>query len=89
MYKFPLGPISIMSALVLFAMLTLNFGAAFGKDNASKTYRCAAKDAVGIEENGTLDKSDPGAEISRQHFDRRNVPVAVEIGRQASIASGH
>ena len=33
MYKFPLQSISIMRALVLFAMLTLNLGVAFGRDD--------------------------------------------------------
>jgi hypothetical protein len=75
MYKFSSQPISIMGALVLFAMLTLNLGAAFGRNDPSKTYRCTAKDAVGIQDNGTLDKSDPGAEIRRQHFDRMVITV--------------
>jgi hypothetical protein len=70
MYKFPSPPISIMCALILCALPTSNVGAAFGRKDASETYRCTAKDAVGIQDNGTLDKSDPGAEIRRQHFDR-------------------
>ena len=56
-------------------MLTLNLEAAFGQDNASKTYRCTAKDAAAVKDNGTLDKSDPGAEISRQHLDRMVISV--------------
>lgn len=75
MYKFPSQPISIACALVLFAMLTLNLGAAFGRDNASKTYRCTAKDAVGVEPDGTLNKDDPGAKFSREHFDRMVIDV--------------
>ena len=75
MYNFPLRSISITRALVLFAMLTLNLGAAFGKASASKTYRCTAKDAVAVEDNGTLDKSDPGAEVRRQLFDRMVISV--------------
>jgi hypothetical protein len=75
MYKFPSRSTSISRALILFAMLTLNFGVAFGRDDPGKTYRCTAKDAVGIQDNGTLDKSDPGAEIRRQHFDRMIISV--------------
>lgn len=75
MHKFPLQSISIALALVLFAMLTLNLGVAFGRDDPGKTYRCTAKDAVGIQDNGTLDKSDPGAEIRRQHFDQMAISV--------------
>jgi len=75
MYNFPLRSISITRALVLFAMLTLNFGAAFGRNDVNKTYRCTAKDAVGIQDNGTLDKSDPGAGIGRKHFDRMIISV--------------
>ena len=65
----------VMCALVLFATLTLNLQAAFGGDDASTTYRCTAKDAVGIEANGTLDKSDPGAEIKIKEFWRVVVDV--------------
>ena len=54
MYKFPSQPISIMRAFVLFAMLTLNLEVAFGRDNTSKTYRCTAKDAVSVQDDGTL-----------------------------------
>ena len=75
MYKFPLQPISTARALVLFAMLTLSLQAAFGQDNASKTYRCTAKDAVVVEDDGTLSKDDPRAEIGRQHFDRMVISV--------------
>ena len=74
MDKFPSPPISIACALVLFAMLTLNLGAAFGRE-ATKTYRCTAKDAVGVQPNGTLDKDDPGAKFSREHFDRMVIDV--------------
>ena len=38
MYKSPLRPISIMCAFVLFAILPLNLGAAFARDETSKTY---------------------------------------------------
>jgi hypothetical protein len=56
-------------------MLTLNFGVAFGRNDPGMTYRCTAKDAVGIQDNGTLNKSDPGAGIRRQHFDRMIISV--------------
>ena len=74
MYKFPSASIFI-TRLVIFATLTLNLEDAFGQDNASRTYQCAAKDAVAVEDNGTLDKSDPGAEVRRQHFDRMVISV--------------
>jgi hypothetical protein len=74
MYKLPSQPISIMCALALIAMPTFDAGAAFGR-NADKTYRCTAKDAVGIEDNGTLAKNDPGAEIHRKHFDKMVIDV--------------
>lgn len=76
MYKFPLRPISIMYALLLCAMLTLNLGRAFGRNDAGKTYRCTAMDAVVVEDNGTLDKDDPRAEIGRKHFDRMVIDIA-------------
>jgi len=62
-------------ALVLLEMLTLNLGAAFAQDNASRIFRCTAKDAVGVQNNGTLDKSDPGVKISRRHFDQMVISV--------------
>ena len=43
-------------ALVLFAMVTLNLGAAFAQDKTSTTYRCTPKDAVNILQDGTLNK---------------------------------
>jgi len=55
-------------------MLTLNLGAAFGRD-ATKTYRCTAKDAVAVEPDGTLNKEDPGAKIGREHFDQMVISV--------------
>ena len=85
MYKFPSPPISIICAFVLCALPTSHVGAAFGRD-ASTTYRCTAKDAVGIQDNGTLDKSDPGAEIRRQHFDR--VTISVPQGDVSYPGSG-
>jgi hypothetical protein len=75
MYKYPQQPISITSTLILFATLTMNLGAAFGKDDPNKTYRCTAKDAVVVEENGTLDKDDPRAKIAREYFDQMVITV--------------
>ncbi len=53
MYKFSYHSRFLSLALVLFAMLTLNLGTAFGLD---KTYRCTTKDAVSILQDGTLNK---------------------------------
>jgi len=75
MRKFPSQPVSIASALVLFAMLTLNLAAAFGQDNATRTYQCSSKDAVVIEDNGTLTKGDLRAEAFRDYFDQMIITV--------------
>ena len=58
--------ISVARALVLFATLTLNVTIALGQNDAGKTYRCTAKDAVSLQDNGTLGKA--GAE-TRRKFD--------------------
>ncbi len=58
--------ISIARMAVLFAILTS--GPAFTRDAASKTYRCTAKDAVSLEDNGTLDKN-PIGYARRKYFD--------------------
>jgi hypothetical protein len=52
--------------VVLFALLAS--GAAFGRDPAGKTYRCTAKDAVSLEDNGTLEKN-PIGDARRKYFD--------------------
>ncbi len=74
MCKFPSQLIFITCALVLFAVPILNLGAAFGRE-ATKTYRCTAKDAVAVEPDGTLSKDDPGAKFAREHFDRMVITV--------------
>jgi hypothetical protein len=74
MCKLPSQPISITFALAVVAILILDSGAAFGRD-ADKIYRCTAKDAVGIEDDGTLAKNDPGAEFHRNHFDKMTIDV--------------
>jgi hypothetical protein len=58
--------ISIVRMVVLFAILTS--GAAFGGDAVGKTYRCTAKDAISLEDNGTLDKN-PIGDARRKYFD--------------------
>jgi hypothetical protein len=60
--------ISMIRAFVLFAMLTLNLGVAFGRNDASKTYRCTAKDAVSLQDNGTVDR-DSIAKAYRKNLD--------------------
>jgi hypothetical protein len=67
MYKFPSQLVSIMRAFVLLAVLTLNLGVAFGRDDTSKTYRCTAKDSVSVQDDGTLTKGI--GEIHRKYFD--------------------
>lgn len=58
----------ITRTLVLFAVLALALGAALGQNDASKAYRCTAKDAVTIRDDGTFDK-DPIAEARRKCYD--------------------
>ena len=58
-----------MRLFVVFAILTLNFGVAFARDETSKTYRCTAKDAVSILEDGTLDK-EVGKQVALKAFDK-------------------
>jgi hypothetical protein len=79
MYKFPSHPIPIMCAFVLFAMLMLNLGVAYGRDNTSKTYRCTAKDAVGIQDDGTLNRTKEITEVGREHFDGMAINVQTGI----------
>jgi hypothetical protein len=79
MYKFLSQPTSIACTLVLFAMLTLGFGVAFGRDDTSKTYRCTAKDAVSVQADGTFNKEKEIGEIGREHFDRMVINVQTGI----------
>ena len=58
----------IIRTLVLFAVLVLDLGAALGQNDGSKAYRCTAKDAVTIRDDGTFDK-DPIAEARRKYYD--------------------
>ena len=62
---------ALVRMVVLFAILAS--GAAFGRD-ADKTYRCTAKDAVSLEDNGTLDKN-PIGDVRRKYFDGMVVDV--------------
>jgi hypothetical protein len=55
--------------LLLFAMLTLDLGVALGQNDDSTAYRCTAKDAVTIRDDGTFDK-DPIAEARRMYYDK-------------------
>jgi hypothetical protein len=52
----------------LFAVLTLDFEVALGQNDASNAYKCTAKDAVTIRDDGTFDK-DPIAEARRKYYD--------------------
>ena len=74
MYKSPLQSISIMCALVLFAILSLNLGTAFARDETSKTYRCITKDAVSILQDGTLNKEVGKAAL--EYFDKIVINVS-------------
>ena len=57
----------IIRAFVLLAILTMNFGMAFGRDDTGKTYRCTARDSVSVQDDGTLTKA--FSEVHRKHFD--------------------
>ena len=50
-------------------MLTLDLGVALAQNNNSTAYRCTAKDAVTIRDDGTFDK-DPIAEARRKYYDK-------------------
>jgi hypothetical protein len=68
-------------SVVLFAILT---SAAFGRDDAGKTYRCTAKDAVSLENNGALEKN-PLADARRKYFDGMVIDL---IGGDVTYPSG-
>jgi hypothetical protein len=53
----------------LLAVLTLDLGVALGQNDDSTAYRCTAKDAVTIRDDGTFDK-DPIAEARRKYYDK-------------------
>ncbi len=55
--------------LFLLAMLTLDLGVALGQNDTRTAYRCTAKDAVTIRDDGTFDK-DPIAEARRKYYDK-------------------
>ena len=69
-------------SVVLFSILTL--GVTFGRDAAGKTYRCTAKDAISLEDNGTLDKN-PLADARRKYFDGMVIDL---IGGEVTYPSG-
>jgi hypothetical protein len=50
-------------------VLTLDLGVALGQNDDSTAYRCTAKDAVTIRDDGTFDK-DPIAEARRKYYDK-------------------
>jgi hypothetical protein len=53
----------------LLAVLTLDLGVALAENDNSTPYRCTAKDAVTIRDDGTFDK-DPIAEARRKYYDK-------------------
>ncbi len=73
-------------ALAISLVLMAALAGSFGRADEATTYRCTAKDAVGIEPDGTLDKNNPGAEIKRKHFWR--VVIDVRSGRISFPESG-
>ncbi len=72
--------------LATFVALILTLSGGFGRADEGTIYRCTAKDAVGIQPDGTLDKNDPGAEIKRKQFWR--VVIDVRSGRISFPESG-
>jgi hypothetical protein len=73
-------------ALAIFVILISTQARGFGRADEATIYRCTAKDAVGIQPDGTLDKNDPGAEIKRKEFWR--VVMDVRSGRISFPESG-
>jgi len=84
MHKFQTRPISIVCALMLPAMLILDLGNAFGRDDTSTTYRCTAKDAVSILQDGTLNRDI--AKAALEAFDK--VVIDVSDGHVTYPSSG-
>jgi hypothetical protein len=68
-------------SVVLLPILTC---VAFGRDDAGKTYRCTAMDAVSLEDNGALDKN-PLADARRKYFDGMVIDL---IGGEVTYPSG-
>ena len=62
-------------ALIVFAILTLNLAVAFAQDETSKTYRCAAKDAVSVLDDGTLSK-EVGKAVALKVYDKIVINVS-------------
>ena len=62
-------------ALVLFAILTLNLAVAFAQDKTSKEYRCTAKDAVSVLDDGTLSK-EVGKAVALKVYDKMVINVS-------------
>lgn len=48
--------VSVMRTLVALAVLALNVPAAVARDETGKVYRCETKDAVSLQQDGTLSK---------------------------------
>ena len=78
MHRFGQQAIPAFHSLVIFSILALGLGSALAESDATKTYKCTAKDAVAVENDGTLNRS-PGAEAARQRYDQMFI----------SIPSGH
>ncbi len=74
-----------IGALATFIALILPLSGGFGRADEATIYRCTAKDAVGIQPDGTLDKNDPGAEIKRKEFWRVVIDVRVPPDTNAAI----
>jgi len=75
MHRYERLSFSIIGAFALAAALTFSSSEALGSGASSTIYRCTAKDAVGIEPDGTLSKQDPGADIKRKEFWRIVIDV--------------
>ena len=84
MHKFSAQSTSTICASVLFAMMTAIPGVAFARDDANKTYRCIAKDAVSVMQDGTL-KKDVGKTIP-EIFDK--IVIDVSSGHITYPSSG-
>ena len=65
---------ALMRMIVALAILTWNVPAAFARDETGKVYRCVTKDAVSLQQDGTLSKLI--GEVALKPFDKIVIDVS-------------
>jgi len=66
--------VPITHVLIAFSIFGASFGNAVAQNTATKTYKCTAKDAIAVQNDGTLNKT-PGAEATRRGYDQMFITV--------------